>query len=142
MRFVKNFQNNTSFAKDKELIEIPEFDPVYNYPNLLFEKNILITGGRISQSCIISRKEIKVKAELLNADGSNISPGFVAYYPIVLWIISKINGLNIPTFTSVGLGNHTINMDYDLSAVNKSYKLNIYYNDMSTPKVSRNIKLN
>ena len=138
LSYIKIFNTKTSYVKDKELIYFPKVDPVYNYPNLLNESNAIITGGSFSPSCTISRKGIKLKAELVNEDGSAANGYDFGFTLQGLWIVSRPN-VYVPTFTSTSLGDYSTQVSYTNK---KKYRLNIYYNDMINPKIIRYVTLN
>jgi len=104
----------------------------------LNESNTIITGGSFSPSCTISRKGIKLKAELVNEDGSAANGYDFGFTLQGLWIVSRPN-VYVPTFTSTSLGDYSTQVNYSNK---KKYRLNLYYNDMVKPKVVRYVTLN
>jgi hypothetical protein len=139
MRFVKNFQNNTAYAKDKDLIEFPEKDRAGTYKNILFDSNTTITGGWFGVSCVLNRKGIKIKVEVVNEDGSALD-GSTFGFPIgtqVGWEISRPFYF-IPTYTSNGLGVHDTYTNYNSY---KKYRVNIYEKGFSTPSKIKYVTL-
>lgn len=131
MRYIKMFQLNTSFSKDKDLIEFPEFERTGKVKNILFDANTIFTGNGFGVSCYLYRKGIKIKVEVLNEDGTEVDGlGFLFPYGSQLgWEIKKINFL-VPTYTSNGLGVHDISTGYNEY---KKYRVNIYENGFKTP---------
>ena len=78
MRFIKNFQNNTVFVKDKELVEYNELGYYNTYKNILYPSNATLTssgGGTIfSISSRIKNKGIKIKVEFVDENGNTLTP--------------------------------------------------------------------
>jgi outer membrane murein-binding lipoprotein Lpp len=74
MRFVKNFKNNTTFVKDKEIIDYPIIGSSFRYPNILNTNAIPIKGNLFDGKYELSfyakiKKGMKVKIEIKNSDG-------------------------------------------------------------------------
>jgi hypothetical protein len=140
MRFVKNFQNNTSFSKDKELIEFPEKDPSSNvYQNIL---NAGVTTGtnidRNAVSCKINRKGIKLRIEILNENNSDLTPGtdfYIAGDQSKLWLMAGRGIYTFwPDFTTSDLGTYTVPIDLLGS---KRFKINFYERGFTIPTKSK-----
>jgi predicted nucleic acid-binding Zn-ribbon protein len=77
MRFVKNFQNNTTYTKDKELIDYPiQSTGLSGSSANIFRKDVTsFTGTRPYQSVNITRKGLSVKIEAYKADGTKLGSG-------------------------------------------------------------------
>ena len=152
MSFIKRFQDSTSYTKDKDLIEYPEFDSRGN-------KNILSTTHTsfvrpFGVICEIKRKGLNIKLELLNADGTEVNPYHYSF-PMsnnLNWTVAYYNdtNLNIPTLSSNGIKNYDIYINYQtlfkLDPPNiifpyGQHKVVIYYNNNPTPKEIRYINL-
>ena len=143
MSFIKRFQDSTSYTKDKELIEYPEFDR-RGYKNILYSGNTTFTGAKFGVACVVNRKGLNIKVELLNADGSDVD-GYDFGFPLSLnigWIISQPS-VYIPTYESDGLGTYDIYTNY--TGMNPfpygQHRVNIYYNNFTIPKEVRYIDL-
>jgi hypothetical protein len=80
LRFIKNFQNNTTYSKDKDLIEYPSNSYNYSGANIL---NSSVTeynwaagvvngadGWNIPLSSTLSRKGISLKIEITDENGN------------------------------------------------------------------------
>ena len=148
MRFIKNFQNNTLFVKDKELFEFPEFEKMFGFKNILFESSTYgsertgTTTRYFGISCNIKRKGMFLKIELLNEDGTAISVSPVTFSDFtgteVGWYVAKSGLYSIPTVTSTGLGLHDTRFAYTNA---KKYRLNYYERGFSTPSKVKYITL-
>lgn len=139
MRYIKIFQENTLYVKDKELIEFPEFEQSGRYKNILFEGNTIFTGQQFGVSCVLSRKGIKLKIEILNEDGSAVD-GLGFGFPIgtqLGWQVTRAN-FYIPTYTSTGLGVHDITTGYNDFKV---YRVNFYEKGFNLPSKVKFITL-
>ena len=143
MSFIKRFQDSTNYTKDKELIEYPEFDR-RGYKNILYSGNTTFTGAKFGVACVVNRKGLNIKVELLNADGSDVD-GYDFGFPLSLnigWIISQPS-VYIPTYESDGLGTYDIYTNY--TGMNPfpygQHRVNIYYNNFTIPKEVRYIDL-
>ena len=132
----------TKFKKDKDLIEFPRFGSS-GKQNLLYESTILYTDYPLSVTANITRKGMKVKAELLNQDGSGVSGwdfGFSFIQGGGNWWLSPAGGNPyIPTFTSDGQGYHDGNVH---CSIKKIYRLNVYERDFVTPTRTRLVTIN
>jgi len=139
MRFIRNFQNNTAYAKDKDLIEFPEKDRSERYKNILFDGNTTIVGGQFAVTCVLNRRGIKIKVEVVNEDGSALD-GSTFGFPIgtqVGWEISRPS-FYIPTYTSNGLGVHDTYTGYSSY---KKYRVNIYEKGFNSPSRIKYVNL-
>ena len=139
LRFIKNFQNNTSYAKDKELIDFSnQFESGGNYKNILYNNDDIIfpyknTGTYFGTNCTLIRKGISLKVEILLENGGSVGCNIFG------WSIGNERGFSIknvdgcytPIFTSNGLGLHNVVTGFGRG----KYKVNIYYNGNS--KVSK-----
>jgi hypothetical protein len=141
MRFIKAFQENTAYTKDKDLIEFPEFERSGRYKNILFEGNTIFTGQQFGVSCVLSRKGIKLKVEVLNEDGSSPETLGIGFgFPIgtqLGWEITRTT-FYIPTYTSTGLGIHDITTGYNDFKV---YRVNFYERGFTVPSKVKYITL-
>lgn len=139
MRFIKLFQENTAYTKDKDLIEFPEFERSGRYKNILFEGNTIFTGQQFGVSCVLSRKGIKLKVEVLNEDGSPLD-GLGFGFPIgtqLGWEVAR-TAFYIPTYSSTGLGIHDITTGYNDFKV---YRVNFYERGFTVPSKVKYITL-
>jgi hypothetical protein len=139
MRFVKNFQNNTTYAKNKELIDYPiQSTGLYGTAANIFRKDVTsFTGTRPYQSVNITRKGLSVKIEAYKPDGTKLSSN----------VFSACAGCNsnwtydqrydgttntiIPTWTSTGQLNHL-----DMGGFIQGTYLLKYYEGPDTNKLS------
>ena len=80
MRFVKSFQNNTTYVKNKELIDYPSVGSSNPYPNVL--NNDVITPDKNSSGCsgcynltfyANLKKGMKLSVEITNQDGTSFT---------------------------------------------------------------------
>jgi hypothetical protein len=80
MRFIKIFQNNTTYVKDKELIDYPIVGSSNPYPNVL--NNDVITPDKNSAGCsgcynltfyANLKKGMKLSVEITNQDGTSFT---------------------------------------------------------------------
>lgn len=74
MRFLKTFQNNTTFTKDKELIDYPIIGSSFRYPNLLNANAVPIKGNLFSGKYELTfyaklKKGMKLKVEIKDSNG-------------------------------------------------------------------------
>jgi hypothetical protein len=139
MRFVKNFQNNTTYSKNKELIDYPiQSTGLYGTAANIFRKDVTsFTGTRPYQSVNITRKGLSVKIEAYKPDGTKLSSN----------VFSACAGCNsnwtydqrydgttntiIPTWTSTGQLNHL-----DMGGFIQGTYLLKYYEGPDTNKLS------
>ena len=139
MRFVKNFQNNTTFVKDKELIDYPiQSTGLYGTAANIFRKDVTaFTGTRPYQSVNVTRKGLYVKIEAYKSDGTKLSNG----------VFSACAGCNsnwaydqrydgttntiIPTWTSTGQLSHL-----DMGGFSAGSYLIKYFEGPNTNKLS------
>lgn len=140
LRFIKNFQNNTAYAKDKDLIEFPEKDPSSNvYQNILYSTVITGTNAdRNSVACKITRKGIKLRIEILNEDNTDLTPGtdfYIAGEQNKLWLMAG-RGIYTywPDLKTNDLGTYTLPIDL---LGNKKFKINFYERNFTTPTRSK-----
>ena len=160
MRFIKNFQNNTTYAKDKELITFPDKSN-YLVDNILSSKiqdftssYLFSTGGvdyytwNYGMTCILSRKGMKFKIELLDENNKVITPLKNA----CLWnwgnskTIGWINsGCNDNTFRGESIGSYDylnqIDSDWGFSR-GKKIKINFYERNYTTPTRTKIVVFN
>ncbi|MGY8978773.1 MAG: hypothetical protein ACKVLJ_11535 [Cytophagales bacterium] len=144
MSFIKRFQDSTNYSKDKDLIEYPEFDSQGN-KNILFAENTSFIGNYFGFACVIKNEGLSVRAELTNTDGTAVSP---SHFGFALaqnfgWIVKLITGSGyVPVVTSNGIGTYDFYVGYGWNNfVYGQHKINIYYNNSSTPKEVRFIDL-
>lgn len=144
MSFIKRFQDSTNYSKDKDLIEYPEFDSQGN-KNILFAENTSFIGNYFGFACVIKNEGLSVRAELTNTDGTAVSP---SHFGFTLaqnfgWIVKLITGSGyVPVVTSNGIGTYDFYVGYGWNNfVYGQHKINIYYNNSSTPKEVRFIDL-
>ncbi len=80
MRFIKTFQNNTVYTKDKDLIDYPAAGSAYPYPNVL--NNDVILPDKNSAGCANCynltfyakiMKGMKLKVEITNENGTSLT---------------------------------------------------------------------
>jgi hypothetical protein len=146
LRFIKNFQNNTAYAKDKDLIEFPEKDASSNIYQNILNSNV-INGTRADRnaiSCKINRKGIKLRIEILNEDNSDVSDGDVGIIGLEnkLWLFKgRGSSAYWPDLNTNGIGTYTVPVDIRysiyLSLTSKNFKINFYERDFITPTRSK-----
>ena len=76
MRFLKTFQNNTTYIKDKELIDYPIIGSSFRYPNLLNSNAIPVKGNLFSGKYELTlfaklKKGMKLKIEIKDSNGES-----------------------------------------------------------------------
>jgi superoxide dismutase len=159
MRFIKNFQNNTTYAKDKELIIFPDKSN-YLVDNILSSKiNELssivvgrgirnaqdnigydIYGWNYGMTSIINRKGMKLKIEILDENNKIITPLIIGS---CLWNSSnsKINGwVNAGCTDNIFRAETVASYDY-INSINdqnsltrgKKIKINFYERNYTMP---------
>lgn len=115
MRFIKDFQNNTSYVKNKELVEY-QASGYYNvFKNTLYPGNTIFTWGGIyganndfTISARIKNKGIKIKVEFVDEAGKTLIPStgktqiFNTVNLAVGWISNTIQ--TRPTLFAEGVG--------------------------------------
>ena len=172
MRFVKNFQNNTAYAKDKDLISYPDKsnytqgnglpnkdDTVVNILSSkvqVFTKTYGFTSyagpqyywsfGIVSK---LDRKGMKLKIELVD-ENNNIIKAISTNACLWVWGNSKINGwknagCNDNTFRAESLADYdyTNQIDTDWGFVaGQKIKINFYEKNYTTPTRSKIVTFN
>jgi hypothetical protein len=162
MRFIKNFQNNTTYAKNKELIAFPDKSN-YLVDNILSSKVQEITSvfaykgfinGQTSNTydiysfkygmtCVINRRGMKLKIEFLDENDKIITP--LKNACLWNWQSSKIDawvnsGCNDNIFRAGSIANYdyynTFNDDWGLPRGAK-VKVNFYEKNFTTPTRSK-----
>jgi hypothetical protein len=103
MRFIKNFQNTTTFSKDYDLITYPTLGDKFRYPNIL--NNGINTPTKNSENCTncynvslfaTMRKGMKLRVEILDANGNaftNTTIGEVYFDPYLNaygWVLGDV----------------------------------------------------
>jgi len=142
MSFIKRFQDSTSYTKDKELIEFPEFS-LGGVSNILNSNNNSFSTS-FGVSCVINNKGLDIKVEILNEDGSDTNPYDFAFDSQNMnWIIAQsaneLGNPYIPTYQSAGLGIYDVRTYYNDSSSSEKHRLNIYYNENVAPAETRYI---
>lgn len=130
MRFVKNFQNNTIFTKDKDLFEFPEFDKSGAYKNILNPLNSIFTADIYGVTANVTRKGMKIKVEILKEDQSSVGCTFAFPQGMeVGWTLARPNCI-MPTYTSTG---QTLQDTWTFFGAKQRYRVNIYEKGMTIP---------
>jgi len=106
MRFIKNFQNNTTFINNKNLIEYPLNGKSGNR-NILSsnsdaETNFYVSSNTSEIECVVNQKGLKVKLEFY--DGNNIRLNGIPQQlgSNLNWQESLENGNSILSSTTIG----------------------------------------
>ena len=106
MRFIKNFQNNTTFINNKNLIEYPLNGKSGNR-NILSsnsdsETNFFVSSNASEIECVVNQKGLKVKLEFY--DGNNIRLNGIPQQlgSNLNWQESLENGNSILSTTTIG----------------------------------------
>ena len=144
MRFVKNFQNNTTYAKDKDLIEFPEFERNGDYKNILYSSTTSITGSNFGLSCNTSRKGLTLKIVILNEDGTALSGYTFGYAPggVKNWDISGYADFR-PTYTATLNGINDMSLSYGGGGgIPKKHKINFYERGSALPSKFKIVTFN
>jgi len=148
MRFVKNFQNNTTYAKNKDLISYSDKHYNENIDNIL--KPNLLTYSFSAQpydrffdiSAQILRKGMKLKIEILDENGNTLknniggnsfwAPNFTSRG----WVTSTLDSK--PTLLAYEIGSYDriLGFDVDNLTLPKKIKINFYERDLITPSKS------
>ena len=155
MRFIKNFQNNTAFAKDKDLIEFPENSYSYSEKNILNPNNNSVfydaNGGmnRFSIACTIKRKGLNLKIEIVREDGTPLipRPGYGCSFNNPLGYIKgwqTANMCNNPTLTTdnIGVYDHYNTLDNSANTFPLKVRVNFYEKGFTTPSRFKIITFN
>ena len=137
MRFVKNFQNNTTYAKDKDLIEYPEIGS-YGKLNILgIKSDQTLTlppsanNGSNDVECIIKNKGLVLRVEFYNGNGNRINtiPSGQGYN--VNWSeVTDINGGYIKT-TAIAI--HKMIANFGSAAPNNRLTIKYFEKNNNTP---------
>jgi hypothetical protein len=149
MRFVKNFQNNTTYAKDKDLISYPDKHNNENIDNIL--KTNLTTYSFSAQpydrffgvSAQILRKGMKLKIVILDENGNqllNNSGGSSFWAPTSFtsrgWATSSLDTKPSLVAKEIGSYDRIMGFDVDNLTLPKKIKINFYERDLTTPSKS------
>ena len=138
MRFVKNFQNNTTYAKDKDLIEYPEIGS-YGKLNILgIKSDQTLTLPSPSANyrsndveCIIKNKGLVLRVEFYDGNGNRINtiPSGQGYN--VNWSeVTDINGGYIKT-TAIAI--HKMIATFGSAAPNNRLTIKYFEKNNNTP---------
>jgi hypothetical protein len=148
MRFVKNFQNNTSYAKNKDLISYSDKHYNENIDNIL--KPNLLTYSFSAQpydrffdiSAQILRKGMKLKIEILDENGNTLknnnggnsfwAPNFTSRG----WVTSTLDSKPTLLANEIGSYDRILGFDVDNLTLPKKIKINFYERDLTTPSKS------
>jgi outer membrane murein-binding lipoprotein Lpp len=146
LRFIKNFQNNTAYAKDKDLIEFPENSYSYSEKNILNPNNNSVfydvNGGmnRFSIACTIKRKGLNLKIELVKEDGTPLTPraGYGCSFNNPIGYLKgwqTANMCNSPTLTTdnIGVYDHYNTLDNNANAFPLKVRVNFYEKGFTSP---------
>jgi len=146
LRFIKNFQNNTAYAKDKDLIEFPENSYSYSEKNILNPNNNSgfhdVNGGmnRFSIACTIKRKGLNLKIELVKEDGTPLTPraGYGCSFNNPIGYLKgwqTANMCNSPTLTTdnIGVYDHYNTLDNGANAFPLKVRVNFYEKGFTSP---------
>lgn len=130
MRFVKNFQNNTIFTKDKDLFEFPEYEKNGTYKNILSPLNSIFTTSAYGVTANVTRRGMQIKVEILKEDGSSVGCTFGFPQGMeVGWTLARPNCI-LPTYTSTG---QTLQDAWTMFGSKQKYRVNIYEKGLQTP---------
>ena len=148
MRFVKNFQNNTTYAKNKDLISYSDKHYNENIDNIL--KPNLLTYSFSAQpydrffdiSAQILRKGMKLKIEILDENGNTLknniggnsfwAPNFTSRG----WVTSTLDSKPTLLANEIGSYDRILGFDVDNLTLPKKIKINFYERDLITPSKS------
>lgn len=146
LRFIKNFQNNTAYAKDKDLIEFPENSYSYSEKNILNPNNNSVfydvNGGlnRFSIACTIKRKGLNLKIELVKEDGTPLTPraGYGCSFNNPIGYLKgwqTANMCNSPTLTTdnIGVYDHYNTLGNGANAFPLKVRVNFYEKGFTSP---------
>lgn len=161
LRFIKNFQNNTTYAKDKDLIIFPDkgnylVDNIlsskvqdvisfFNYKNPMNGDSIF--RFNYGMTCILGRKGMRLKIEFLDENNNIITP--LKNACLWNWQSSKIDrwvnsGCNDNIFRAETIANYdyynTFNDDWGLPR-GKKIKINFYERNYTTPTRTKIVTL-
>jgi len=152
MRFIKNFQNNTTYVKDKELVEYPLNDLSGKYKNILSPENSVTTvdvGTGMNQFAItakIKNKGIKIKVELVDENGNTLIPLsgrpviFSYFNPPSGWISTNLQIR--PILIAEGIGSYDYVSVLAWSTWTGKVKINFFEKDYTTPTRSKIVTFN
>ncbi len=130
MRFVKHFQNNTTFSKDKDLFEFPEYEKNGTYKNILSPLNSIFTTNSYGVTANVTRRGMQIKIEILKEDGSSVGCTFGFPQGMeVGWTLARPNCI-MPTYTSNG---QTLQDAWTMFGSKQRYRVNIYEKGLTTP---------
>ena len=130
MRFIKNFQNNTTYIKDKDLFEFPEYEQSGLYKNILNPLNSVYTSDIYGVTANVTRKGMRIKVEILKEDQSSVGCTFGFPQGMeVGWTLARPNCI-MPTYTSNG---QTIQDAWTIFGPKQRYRVNIYEKGLITP---------
>ena len=148
MRFVKNFQNNTTYAKNKDLISYSDKHYNENIDNIL--KPNLLTYSFSAQpydrffdiSAQILRKGMKLKIEILDENGNTLknniggnsfwAPNFTSRG----WVTSTLDSKPTLLANEIGSYDRILGFDVDNLTLPKKIKINFFERDLITPSKS------
>jgi hypothetical protein len=149
MRFIKDFQNNTTYVKDKELVEYLELGYQNTYKNILFPGNstLTMTGGSniFSISSKIKNKGIKIKVEFVDENGNTLTPSsgktqiFNTSNSSIGWVSTTMQ--TRPTLVSDGLGINEYLTELTWNWTGK-VKINFYERGSTTPTRNKIVTFN
>ena len=152
MRFVKSFQNNTTFVKDKELVEYPTNDLNGTYKNILLPDNSVTSvdvGTGMNQFAItakIKNKGIKIKVELVDENGNTLTPlpgktiVFSYFNTPSGWISTKLQ--TRPTLIAEGIGSYDYVSVLAWTGWTGKVKINFFEKNYTTPTRSKIVTFN
>ena len=153
MRFIKNFQNTTTFSKDYDLITYPTLGDKFRYPNIL--NNGINTPTKNSENCsncynvslfATMRKGMKLRVEILDANGNaftNSTIGEVYFDPYLNaygWVLGDVitgSSKKLPT----AMANALVNEVQCMFTPGSNYILKLYENGTNISTKTKTIIL-
>ena len=157
MRYVKNFQNNTTYSKDKELISYPDKSNYSLTDNILsasiteFNSTFLFSNNGVNyytwnygMTSKINRKGMKLKVEFLDENDQPLRPTN-SNSCLFIWGNVKINGwvnggCNDNIFKAENINDYDyfnqVDSDWGF-ARGKKVKINFYEKNYTTPTRSK-----
>ena len=141
MRFIKNFQNNTTFVKNKDLIEYTLNDLSSTYKNILSTENSTFgSGDQFAITAKIKYKGMKVKVELVDENGNTLKPmpGRNIDDPIFSYRNLPSGWISItlqkrPTLIAEGIGQYDYISTLYWAIWTGNIKINFYERNYTTP---------
>jgi hypothetical protein len=144
MRFVKNFQNNTTYIKDKELITYPEKHNNEDMLNILSPalttydfKTQIYVANFFDVSSQITRKGMTLKIEIVDENGSKFidNPSFNEFWAPTSftsrgWTTQSLSLNPILIATEIGSYDRILGFGFE---VPKKIRINYYERGFSIP---------